>query len=87
MRIAVAGPNLTDQSHGQFVVHRAGCADVARRARRDPAYADAWLICAPTRRATVQAIYGDQIAESDGDWRAYLCEVHFAPCCASLPTE
>jgi hypothetical protein len=84
--ITIIGPNLRDQSKGQFVAHATGCADIARCARRDPEYLHGWAIQATTQVQVAEDIYSDIMAENadDPEWskaEAYLSEIHFAPCC------
>jgi hypothetical protein len=87
MRVTIHGPNLADQSKGQFHVHAAECSDNARVGYLfggDP-MAEGWTIDAASIREIVEAVYADQIAESEDDWQAYWDDFHFAPC-AKLPT-
>lgn len=84
-RVTVIGPNLLDQSRGDFHVHAAGCADIARSARRDPMFDQGWSINASSRLEIAGAIYEDIIAEDEGSSAAdYLSTIHFAPC-VTLP--
>jgi len=83
MLVTIIGPNLRDQSKGTFHVHAAGCADIAKMARRDPAYKDGWTMDAESRAYICDAVYPpeDFYCESG----EYLFDFHFFPCCAHLP--
>lgn len=85
MRVTIIGPNLRDQSRGDFHVHAEGCADIARMAVRDPAYRDGWTIDAASRASVAGDVYEDIIAERGGEPVDYLDGFHFAPCCSELP--
>lgn len=63
--VTICGPNLYDQSKGEFHVHAAGCADLVRHARREPEYANGWTIEATSREDIVRAIYADHIEEAE----------------------
>jgi hypothetical protein len=65
MQVTICGPNLRDQSKGQFHIHAAGCADLVRGARREPEYRDGWTVEAATREDVVRAIYSDHIGEEE----------------------
>jgi hypothetical protein len=92
MRVTIVGPNLRDQSKGTFHVHAEGCADIARNARRDPAYADGWTVEVASQDDVVLEVYGPDAGDfdfnpDDADDRAfYRSDFHFLPC-ASLPVE
>jgi hypothetical protein len=85
--VTIIGPNLRDQSKGSFHVHASGCADIAKTARRDPAYADAsWTIEASTRDDVVLEVYSDMIEDNDRDpIEDYRDDLYFFPCCTQLP--
>lgn len=85
-RVTIVGPNLRDQSKGDFVVHAEGCADIAKMARRDPAYRDGWTIATQDFRTIVESVYEDMIDE-DTAWTAFTGDIHLAPCCSKLPRE
>lgn len=79
-RVTIVGPNLRDQSRGDFHVHAAGCADLARdpNLRRED---QSWTIDAASRFGVAEAIYEDIIAENPGSSAAdYVGTLHFAPC-------
>jgi hypothetical protein len=83
VEVTVCGPNLRDQSKGSFHVHAAGCADLARGARREPEYAHGWTLKVASRTAVCDAVYPpEDFACESGE---YLSDLHFFPCCADLP--
>jgi hypothetical protein len=67
LRVVICGPNLIDQTRGTFHVHREGCADLGRHARREPEYENGWTIEAETREGVVRAIYADHMAEREAE--------------------
>lgn len=87
--LTVIGPNLSSaqQQLGQFHVHAAGCADIARK------YQGARIGTASfaSVQEIVESVYEDMIGESDPDetWGDYASEFHFAPCCKTheLPRD
>jgi hypothetical protein len=85
MLVTVIGPNLRDQSKGDFHVHAAECGDIARSAVRDPAFRDGWTIDARNCMEIVETIYEDVLRETPEDERETelaLCDqsVHICPC-------
>lgn len=87
MQVTICGPNLYDQSKGQFHVHAAGCADLQRGARREPEYANGWTIEASTRDEVGDEIYADHIAEGSMEPGQGQFDCHFFPCCDALSKE
>lgn len=80
MKLKIFGPNLRDQSKGQFVVHAYDCADCAKLHKlRENVSAN---LCA-TQQEVVELIYEDIIAEGE-TWQSCAGEVHFAPCTGEL---
>lgn len=86
MRVAILGPNLADQSRGDFHVHAAGCSDIGKVrflsgiAKRDCS----WEMEASSLTEIVDAVYPpDQFECESGE---YMQEFHFAPC-VKLPVE
>jgi hypothetical protein len=79
-RVVVVGPNLRDQTQGEFHVHAEGCADL----KRDPNLKhedQSWVIEVSSLEEVAAETYADIIAESEGTTAAdYLTEFHFAPC-------
>ena len=85
-RVTIFGPNLNDQSKGQFHVHAAGCADLRRHASREPEYRNGWTIDAADRLTVADEVYADMIDErEDAKPDDYLDDFHFFPCCSDLP--
>jgi hypothetical protein len=88
MNVTICGPNLRDQSRGDFHVHAAGCADLARGAQREPEYRNGWTIDADSRLDVANEVYADIIDENgEEDGSSYLETMHFFPCCAELPVK
>lgn len=85
MRIAIAGPNLRDQSEGTFHVHAADCADLLRGVRREPEYANAHIMDAETDVDVCDAMYPP--ADFECESGEYLYDFKFFPCCSDLPTR
>lgn len=92
MKVTIIGPNLRDQSKGTFHVHAAGCADIAKMAKRDPAYRDGWNVDVDSCESVVLDVYGPDAGSFDldpdnrEDIDQYMSEFHFAPCTTDLPT-
>ena len=81
--LVICGPGCRDKAN--FHVHAAGCADLARNARRVPEYhpsARIALVEVATRLDVAKAIY-------DGDFDAtheeLVNDFYFFPCCGELP--
>lgn len=74
-------PNLTvvNSLSGTMRVHRAGCADIARRelARANGTFD----IDATDRDAALRVIWADFLAEWNGDLSYGEAETEFLPCC------
>lgn len=86
MQVVICGPNLRDQSKGDHHVHAAGCHDLVRHARREPAYREGWTIEAHDQKTVATAIYPPSDFQYDeSDWRDYNGGVYYFPCCDSLP--
>jgi hypothetical protein len=84
MLVTICGPNLNDQSSGQFHVHAAGCADLKRGAMREPEYRHGWTIEATTRDDVGDEIYADHIAEGSMEPGEGKDDCKFFDCCSSL---
>lgn len=78
--VTICGPNLRDQSKGQFHVHAAGCADLVRGAAREPEYRHGWTIEAESRVEVGDSIYEDHIAEGSMEPGEGMSDCHFFPC-------
>jgi hypothetical protein len=82
MRVHVCGPNLRDQSKGEFHVHADGCADLGKYGPGKPyGGEEPWALDVSDRLGIVGEVY-DWIPAEEAS--AYLGEFHFAPCCADL---
>jgi hypothetical protein len=87
VKVAVFGPNLRDQSKGQFHVHAAGCADIAKTAKRDAAYGEdyAWYMDIACKDDAVHEAYSDMIDSNDcNPIEDYRSDFYFFPCCGNL---
>lgn len=81
MRVTICGPNLRDQSKGQFHVHAAGCADLVKHAKREPEYDNGWTVEADTQRDVVFEVYADQMDENPvAPYEAFASDLYFFPC-------
>lgn len=91
MRLKIHGPNLQDQTKGDFVAHAADCKDNSKVkylfGSDQEGQNAAWEIEADTVREVVEAVYEDFIFHNDKDpWMSFVSDIHFAPCCDGLPT-
>lgn len=85
MKLTVHGPNLKDQSKGDFHVHTAACADNKKEIRNNWS-TDPWTIEANSVEEVIHAIYADFIDANDHDpWTSFESDAHFAPCIKNLP--
>jgi len=83
MQVVICGPNIRFRHGCTFEVHTAGCADLKRGQCRQDSHPLA--LDADSVLEVVEAMYSDQIAESDDDIDMYVHDFHFAPCCNALP--
>lgn len=86
MKVTICGPNLNDQSKGQFHIHAADCAHLVRLASREPEYRYGWTIVAETRDEVGDEIYADMIEEGSMEPGEGASDCHFFPCCDALLT-
>lgn len=85
--VAIIGPNLYNQSKGQFHVHAKDCSDIERDPKRY-GYASAaphMVAEAASEDEVAEFVYGDMMDEAEPGSRwakaeAYVEEFHFAPC-------
>jgi hypothetical protein len=88
MEVLIHGPNLNEQSKGQFHVHRDGCADNYHYGpyKRFGGEEYPMTVSVSCRLDVEDYIYGPDAGDFDlphpGAW---LDEFHFAPCCSNLP--
>lgn len=82
-RVEIVGPNLNDQSTGDFHVHAASCRELdfpeyhgVREQRGD----FRWIIEAESQQEIVEDIFSDILAENDYGWEVEEGGVHFFPC-------
>lgn len=84
-KVVVFGPNLIDQSKGQFHVHAEGCGD-AKHYGRDGKYGgedrDGWTLDVETRDDVVHEVYPPDEFSYDPDTETgdYASDLWFAPC-------
>lgn len=74
-KLTVFGPNLRDQSKGQFVVHAHDCADCAKLAHEDH-FTGNWY----SLNELATELYLDQITEGSVTKVEAKREIHCAPC-------
>jgi hypothetical protein len=85
MKVVICGPNLFDQSKGQFHVHKKGCADLRKREYR--AVAPHMPAEVKTKLDVATFVYEDIMRENEGVLATpepYVSEFHFAPCVRGL---
>lgn len=90
MRVHIIGPNLRDQSKGDFHVHAEGCADVQRNPEYQvPDYdTDRKLVYDVTSQRDVsEFIYSDMIGEGSMTWQDGVDTFHLSPCVGDLPMD
>lgn len=79
MQIAIFGPNLRDQSKGQFIVHAADCRD-CHKLRHEAKH----TLEAKSRREAVEFIFDPPSFGPDA-YEAGLPDFYFCPCLRPLP--
>ena len=85
--VTVLGPNLADQSHGQVVVHAAGCKDIAKVRGAFGGRPDQDTTEYASKREIVEDIYPPEQFEWDGPDDVMMWgDVHIYPC-VTLPKE
>lgn len=91
MKVAICGPNLRDQSRGQFHVHTVDCKDLTRMQKQEPEYLPGHRMefDVESKQQAVEYVYCDHIDENEGNppwdtWTAYLDEFYFFPCVKDL---
>jgi hypothetical protein len=83
MVVKIHGPNLLDQSKGQFRVHTSDCRDNDRVAGSDYP----WSIDVSSKYDVVVAVYGDILDEDSDSYESCRDDIYFEPCCSDLPEE
>lgn len=94
MDVVICGPNLVNQTKGQFHVHTADCSDLDKMKRREPAYRpeNRMAIEADSRQEIVEWLYDDHMTEEERDrgttpdWREYD-DIYLFPCLKALPDQ
>jgi hypothetical protein len=94
MDVVICGPNLVNQTKGQFHVHTAECGDLDKMKRREPAYRpeNRMAIEADSRQEIVEWLYDDHMTEEERDrgttpdWREYD-DIYLFPCLKALPDQ
>lgn len=86
-KIVVVGPNLRDQSKGNFRAHADGCRDLTKdlRLTQEPP----WSFDADSRVGVAAEIYPPEefgwSSDASGEWEAFVNDIWFAPCLKQLP--
>lgn len=86
MKVSIHGPNLADQSQGQFIVHAADSPDNATVKHFGGERVDPFTFDAVSREQCALAIYEDQIESGECDFETALADIHFGPSCDDLQT-
>ena len=86
MKVSIHGPNLADQSRGQFIVHAADSPDNATVKHFGGERVDPFTFDATSREQCALAIYEDQIESGECDIETALADIHFGPSCDDLQT-
>jgi hypothetical protein len=94
MDVVICGPNLVNQTKGQFHVHTVDCGDLDKMKRREPAYRpeNRMVIEADSRQEIVEWLYDDHMTEEERDrgttpdWREYD-DIYLFPCLTALPVQ
>lgn len=86
MKVSIHGPNLADQSRGQYVVHAADSPDNATVRHFGGERVDPFTFDAVSREQCALAIYEDQIEGGECDIETALADIHFGPSCSELQT-
>lgn len=74
--VTIHGPNLADQSKGDFHVHSASCLDNKKYRGSAP-----WTATFDSIEELTEELYSDIIAEDeDSSWENYVGTIWFAPC-------
>lgn len=93
MKVSICGPNLRDQSKGQFHVHAADCGDLKHYCDGKFGGEDPWEVEVKSRLDACAELYADHLTdygltEEDAEGQAmlkdWLSDLWFAPCCKEL---
>lgn len=83
MKVTIHGPNLHDQSKGDFRVHTEACRDNQKEIRYNGSEGP-WTIDADSEQDVAEALYADHIAEGSTTLEGALGSIYFAPCVREL---
>lgn len=83
MKVKIHGPNLRDQSKGQFHVHEASCQDNGKVAYMFGGDGG-WEIEAESKADATEAVYECQLMEG-ANYASCRDDLYFMPCCDGLP--
>lgn len=86
MKVSIHGPNLEDQSRGQYVVHAADSPDNSSVRHFGGERVDPFTFDAVSREQCALAVYEDQIEGGECDMETALADIHFGPSCNELQT-
>ena len=84
MKVTIHGPNLADQSGGQFIVHAVGCRDNRRVKSQTGTPSQGMSIEVSSREDVAMACYEDQIDGGECDIEVALADFKFCPCCKDI---
>lgn len=82
--VCIIGPNLLDQSKGQYHVHAAGCADTKKAQYRMHQSDVNHPIAVTSVQECVEYVYADFLDEPE-QWEDFASDVYFFPCTETLP--
>lgn len=77
LKVKIFGANLRDQSKGQFVIHKADCADCKKLENAREHFC---VEIHDSELSVSQSIWSDEINEGSMTAEDGLVEIHFAPC-------
>ena len=84
MNVSIHGPNLEDQSKGQYVIHATSCRDNAKVRHFAGGQVEPFTFDAQSREQCALEVYEDQIEGGECDIETALADLHFCPCCKKL---
>ena len=78
---------IVQNSNTNANVHRAGCADIRRRERRDRGYLSSWDADVSSQQEAAGNAWSDFIAGGEMTEDDALGYTRFYPCCDNLPVR
>jgi hypothetical protein len=78
---------IVHDSNDNAFVHKAGCADITRRAERKRSHLSSYTIEASTQQEAANDAWSDFIAEESMTEADALAYTRFLPCCDGLPAN